>query len=473
MPYAFIAWPSAGSLSNLVRSSFGSLLQALSGLGFSAGHAQRVMTVGILMMVLFVVGLWVIALRFAVRRRTRDIHKKMTEQTKLREASEAANHAKSEFLASMSHEIRTPMNAIVGFTDLALKTDLNPELRDYLDTVRTSAEWLMHIVNDVLEFSRIEAARLQLDNAQLSLADCIRSALKIVQPEAAAKGLMLRSKIDPQIPTSVIGDFTRLRQVILNLVENAVKFTTTGSVILSATLESKSADAVLVRIAVADTGIGIPPHKRQLIFEPFRPADQIANGTFGGAGLGLAISRKLVTLMGGTIEFQSQLGAGSTFQFTAWFQKQKTSADIDKPVVAVENTTPKYLSILVAEDNAVNRRLITKVLESAGHRVSASSNGKEVVRVFGGEVFDLVLMDMEMPEMDGLEATEIIRASEPPGTHVPIYALTAHTLPGDRDRCYAAGMDGFISKPIAVDEVLRLVAEVASGEIVHEAVGVR
>ncbi len=471
MQYVLIAWLSAGSPSNHARSSFNSLLHALSGLGFSGSQGQTVMTVGILLMVLFVVGLWVIALRVAVRRRTRDLHKKMAEQTRQREASEAANQAKAEFLASMSHEIRTPMNAIVGFTDLALKTDVNPELRDYLDTVRTSAEWLMHIVNDVLEFSRIEAGRLQLDNAQLSLAECVRSALKIVQPEAAAKGLMLRSKIDPQIPPLLNGDFTRLRQVILNLVENAVKFTTTGSVILSATLESKSADAVLVRIAVADTGVGIPPNKRQLIFEPFRPEDQIANGTFGGAGLGLAISRKLVTLMGGTIEFQSQLGAGSTFQFTAWFQKQKTSSDIDKPAVVPENIAPRHLSILVAEDNAVNRRLITKVLESAGHRVSAGANGKEIVRIFGGEVFDLILMDMEMPEMDGLEATETIRASEPPGTHVPIYALTAHTLPGDRDRCYAAGMDGFISKPIVLDDVLRLVAEVASGHVMHEPVG--
>ncbi len=420
--------------------------------------------------VLLLAGCYLV-IRLLVRRETRQVQRNLAEQARLREAADSANQAKAEFLASMSHEIRTPMNAIVGFTDLALKTNLSSELRDYLDTVRTSADWLMHIVTDVLEFSRIEAGRLQLDNADFSLGDCIRSACKIVQPEATAKGLVLRSKIDPQIPGQLRGDFTRLRQVIFNLLDNAVKFTTTGSVMLSAVLESKSGDAVLVRIAVADTGIGIPLQKRQLIFEPFRP-DQMASGTFGGTGLGLAIARRLVTLMGGTIEFQSQLGAGSTFQFTAWFQKQKTSANIDV-LPAAQASAPKHLSILIAEDNAVNRRLITKVLESAGHRVVSAANGKEAANAFQTEMFDLVLMDMDMPDINGLEATQMIRAAEPAGSRIPIYALTAHTLPIDRERCFQAGMDGFISKPIDVDDVLRLVAEVTSSQPANEPIPAR
>ncbi len=214
-----------------------------------------------------------------------------------------------------------------GFTDLALRAELNPELREYLDTVRTSADWLMNIVNDVLEFSRIEAGSLQLDSREFAIAECIAWAMRIVQREAAAKNLALRSKIDPQIPAQVCGDPIRLQHIIFNLLDNAVKFTTTGSVMLTVALESKSGDALLVRVSVADTGIGIPPGKQEYIFEPFRQADGSARRNSGVTGLGLAISRKLVNLMGGTIEFKSQLGAGSTFQFTAWFQKAQSSSE--------------------------------------------------------------------------------------------------------------------------------------------------
>lgn len=411
--------------------------------------------------VLLLAAVCVIAVRLRVRRQTHDLEAKLAEQIALTQAAEATNRNKGEFLATMTHEIRTPMNAIMGFTDLVLKRDLDPELREYLGTVRTSAGWLMHIVNDVLELSRMEAGGLQLESTELCLADCLQSAIKMVQPEATARGLALRCIIDPQIPAIVCGDPTRLRQIVLNLLDNAVKFTTTGSVMVSAVLEAKSADSVLARISVADTGIGIPAQKQQFIFQPFTPAAEASRGKAAGPGLGLAISRKLVDAMGGAIEVQSQIGAGSTFQFTAWFRKTQSTRETEKRSSPVRHAI-RPLSILIAEDNAVNRRLITKLLQSAGHDVTPASNGKDAVHLFETAAFDMILMDIEMPQMDGLEATHVIRASEPEGARIPIYALTAHVMAGDREKCFAAGMDGYISKPIEVDAVLKLVAEIAS-----------
>jgi CheY-like chemotaxis protein len=398
------------------------------------------------------VPIWAASLYFATRWTKRRMEQVVAEQRRRREAAEAANDAKREFLAAMSHEIRTPMNAVLGFTDLALKRDLNAELREYLDTVHTSAQWLMHILNDVLDFSRIEVAPLQLENKEFSVSECVRSAIRIVEPEAAAKGLKLRSKVDPQIPARLRGDATRLRQVVFNLLENAVKFTTTGSVMISVVLESKRADAILLRFSVADTGIGIPADKREGIFQPFHRPGQATTG------LGLAICKNLVSLMGGAIEVQSQLGAGTTFEFTAWLEKVQGAFE---PKSSQSPLCARSLSVLVAEDNAVNRRLIETVLQSAGHHVSAVSDGKKAAALCETQVFDLILMDIEMPEMNGLEATRAIRESEPRNTHVAIYALTAHALAGDRDRCLAGGMDGYISKPINVDELIKILEALA------------
>jgi signal transduction histidine kinase/CheY-like chemotaxis protein len=404
----------------------------------------------------------VLMLRTRTRRETRKLQQELTKQVALAQAAQSANEAKAEFLASMSHQIRTPMNAIVGFTALALKTHIDPELREYLDTVRESADWLTHIANDVLEFSRIEVGRLQLDHIPFSITECISASMKIVERDASAKKLSTECKIDPRLPKLVCGDPVRLRHIIFNLLDNAVRFTTSGSVILSAALESDSADDVLVRVAVTDTGFGIPAAKLPLIFEPFRHADAGAASKHGATGLGLAISRRLVELMGGKMEFQSQLGAGSTFEFTVALKKPEKSMEIDTPIDPTQALGPKELSILVAEDSAVNRHLITKVLESAGHRVWTATNGTEAAQNFQTEAFDLIFMDLEMPDIDGLAATQAIRASEAPGLHVPIYALTAHALPSDRERCFAAGMDGFVAKPIAADEVLQLVSRLAA-----------
>ena len=311
----------------------------------------------------------------------------------------------------------------------------------------------MHIANDALEFSCIEDGGLPLDNVPFSISECILSAMKIVEREASARKLVTGCKLDPQLPEVVCGDPIRLRHVIFNLLNYVVRFTASGSIILSAALESDSADNVLVRVAITDTGVGIPPAKRALIFEPLGHADVGAALKSDPTGFGLVISRRLVDLMGGTMEAQSQLGGGSTFEFTVRFQKQKTAVELDALVHAPESVQPKSLSILVADDNAVNLRLITKVLKSAGHRVWTATNGKEAAQSVQTEGFDLSSWTWKCPIWTASKPREQSELAEAPNLRVPIYALTAHALPGDRDRCLAAGMDGFVTKPIAVDEV--------------------
>lgn len=414
---------------------------------------------GTSVLVLFVA--WVLTLRIFIKRAMGNIRATLAKEISLREAAEAANRANGEFLASMSHEIRTPMNAIAGFTELALRMQVSPELREYLGTVRTSAQWLMHIVNDVLEFSRAETGGTQLEETRFSVHSCIHAAIKTIEPEAAAKGLIISCKLDRQIPLVLYGDPARLRQVIFNLLENAVKYTTSGGVTVGAALESKSTDSVLVRISVADTGPGIPLQRQKNIFEPL-DLDKHAKGIrVAGAGLGLAIARKLVQKMGGTIAVRSEPGTGSTFEFTAWFRKAVQPRAAEAPNGLSARVYGKPLSILIAEDNAVNRRLVMKLLQSAGHRVTEATNGNEVLEVCSKEAFDLILMDIEMPESNGFEATQRIRQGGSLNSSVPIYALTAHALEGDRERCLTAGMDGYISKPIEVEAVLKIVSQIA------------
>ena len=396
------------------------------------------------------------------RRQNRKFREQLDNLLALRKAIESTDRANAEFIACMVPQIRTPMNAIVGFIDLALKADLDPKLREHLDTVRTSADWLMHLENDALEFSCIETEGLPLDNVPFSISECILSAMKIVEREAGAKKLVTGYKIDPQLPEVVRGDPTRFRHVIFNLLDYVVKKTSTGSVLLSAALESDSPDNVLVRVAITDTGLGIPPAKQPLIREPFRHADVSAALRSDPAGFGLVISRRLVNLMGGTMEFRSRAGEDNTLDFTIRFQRQTPAKRTEEHGCAYKGPELRTLSILVAEDSAVNRRLMSKVLESAGHRVWTATNGKEAADTFQAEGFDLIFMDVEMPDMDGLEATRAIRAAEAPNLRVPIYALTAHALPDDRDRCLAAGMDGFITKPIVMDDVMELVSTVAA-----------
>jgi signal transduction histidine kinase/CheY-like chemotaxis protein len=416
------------------------------------------LTIGVVLLVLS----WVAVLRRRVHRQTRVIAEKLAEEARLRDEAQAASRAKSEFLANVSHELRTPMNGIVGFTALALETELTGEQRDYLDTVRSSADSLLRIINDILDFSRTDAGGMELDETDFSLADCLRSAVRIVEADAARKRLSLRCEVSPSIPTTLRGDPERLRQIVLNLLSNAVKFTPRGTVTLAAALESESDAGVGVRISVADTGIGIPIEKQAVVFEPFRQADGSVTRKYGGTGLGLAISRNLVHLLGGEMQLESAPGQGSRFVFTACFRRPRQPDPLQPAGRTWDESAARSLSILVAEDNAVNRRLLITVLESRGHRVRAASNGVEAVEFFQHGEFDLILMDVQMPELDGIDATAAIRQTENGNARVPIYAFTAHAMAGDREKCLAAGMDGYLSKPVKLDDLVALVGEVAA-----------
>ena len=396
----------------------------------------------------------------ALKRAEEDLRHQAAELRDARDAAERANQAKSIFLANVSHEIRTPLNAVIGTTELLGDTDLTPMQRDHLDAVRESAEALLDIINDILDFSKIEAGKLTSEQRPFHLRDRLDTLLRSLAPRLHGKPVVMTSDIAPDVPDVLVGDARLLRQVLANLLSNAMKFTAQGDIVLRVRGRELTGDTVTLAFEVADTGIGIPPDKQQVIFEEFVQADVSTTREYGGTGLGLAIASRLVSALGGGIGLHSEPGQGSTFHFTARFGRG-TAGEAPRERAPVVELPP--LRVLLVEDSVANQRVAAGVLEKAQHTVSIVSNGAAAVEACAAERFDVVLMDLQMPGMDGYEATRAIRRYERElgARGTPIVALTARASMGNEAHCLSVGFDGYLSKPYRSRELLDAIAAVA------------
>ncbi|MBF0551763.1 MAG: response regulator [Deltaproteobacteria bacterium] len=410
-----------------------------------------------------------------------DISKRKSDEEQLikaREEALSANQAKSEFLANMSHEIRTPMNSVMGFADLLVKSQLDRKELEFACSIKQASSNLMFILNDILDLSKIEAGKFELEPMTFNLYDLCDQVIHTFGVLADKKGIRLSLEMSPELHVKLDGDPNRLRQILNNLVGNAVKFTSSGSVELVVTQYGTSpslgeTNTVTLIFAVKDTGIGVPAAQRERIFDPFTQVDASSRRKYGGTGLGLNICKKLVELMGGEIWVRNNEGAGSTFYFTACFE---LGHDAGPPLIGKEKRQPRSLRplrILLAEDDVLSQRFTAEALRSQGHSVEIATNGKEVFNKLTTKPFDLILMDISMPDMDGTEVTKVIRRStlnlfDP---KIPIIAQTAHALKGDREKFLAAGMDGYITKPLDIDDLSAVIRQVMPHFVLEDGAG--